>query len=65
MIDVAVIAEAEKIRDNVYMVACPRCPDEAHIEPVCESWDLGYRCLDCGLIFKVDDRSIAGKYGVS
>lgn len=63
MKDISIIGEAERIGDDIYMVKCPRCRDVSNLEPISEDWDLGYRCQDCGLIFKTDYENVAGKYG--
>ena len=60
MKDVEVIAEAEEIGKEVYMVNCPTCGDGSRLEEISKAWSLGYRCLECGLIFKTDYRNIAG-----
>jgi len=53
VIDVPVTVEPEGLGKDTYFVNCPKCaPAQARLEPISQSWDLGWRCCDCGLVFK-------------
>ena len=43
---------------NVYMIKCPVCGEhgDTPVRFVSESWDLGFVCEICGLIFTADYR---------